>query len=179
MTSTQLATAPRTDRPGTDRPGTDPATTARSGATDGRRATPAAPATGRGAGAVVSAARIVVAFLFVCHGLQGLAGAFGGIDGAGTAVPAGMWPGWWACAIELVAGALVLIGLYARPAAVLCSGIMAFAYFTVHQPTGLLPIQNLGEPAVMFCWTFLLLAVVGPGSLALDTLRTRRTPTPH
>lgn len=53
---------------------------------------------------------------------------------------------------------------------------MAYAYFTIHQHKALLPIQNGGEPSVMFCWTFLLIAVAGPGVWALDTLllRSRR-----
>lgn len=52
---------------------------------------------------------------------------------------------------------------------------MAYAYFTVHQPEALLPIANHGEPAAMFCWMFLLIAVIGPGAFALDTLRRPRT----
>jgi putative oxidoreductase len=115
-------------------------------------------------GTAVAAFRIVVSFLFVCHGLQGF-GLFGGIDGAGTAVPFGTWPGWWAGAIELVAGALVLFGVFTRPAALLCSGTMAYAYFTVHQSLALLPLQNMGEPAALYSWIFLLIAVLGPGSL--------------
>jgi putative oxidoreductase len=56
--------------------------------------------------------------------------------------------------IELVAGGLVLIGLFIRPAALLRSGTMAFAYFTVHQPQGTLPLQNHGELAFLYCWIF-------------------------
>jgi putative oxidoreductase len=123
-------------------------------------------------GAALAAVRIVVSFLFICHGAQGL-GAFGGIDGQGTGVVFGAWPGWWATVIELVAGGLVLFGLFARQAALLCSGAMAYAYFTVHQPIGLLPLQNLGEQAALFCWIFLLIAVLGPGSFTLDSLRRR------
>jgi putative oxidoreductase len=126
-------------------------------------------------GAALSAVRIVVGFLFSCHGAQGLFGAFGGIDGAGTAVEVGSWPGWWGSLIELVAGVLVLLGLFTRPAAVLCSGAMAYAYFTVHQTVGLLPLQNMGEPAALYSWIFLLIAILGPGSFALDALRRRET----
>jgi putative oxidoreductase len=125
---------------------------------------------GRLGAAALSAVRIVVSFLFLCHGAQGLFGSFGGIDGQGTAVPVGSWPGWWGSMIHLVAGGLVLLGLATRPAALLCSGAMAYAYFTVHQPMGLLPLQNMGEQAALFCWTFLLIAVLGPGSFALDTV---------
>ncbi|MEV4314847.1 DoxX family protein [Actinocrispum sp. NPDC049592] len=124
-------------------------------------------------GATVSAFRVVVSFLFVCHGLQGF-GLFGGVDGAGTAVPFGVWPFWYAGVIELVAGAFVLLGIYTRPAAVLCSGIMAFAYFTVHQQLGLLPLQNMGEPAALYSWIFLLIAVLGPGSHTVASILRRR-----
>lgn len=117
----------------------------------------------------LTALRLVSGFLFACHGAQGF-GAFGGIDGHGAGVPFGMWPGWWASVIELVAGALVCLGLGTRVAAVLCSGVMAYAYFTVHQPLGLLPLQNMGEPAALYAWIFLLIAVAGPGRLALGRL---------
>ncbi len=110
----------------------------------------------------------MVSFLFICHGLQGIFGAFGGIDGNGTAVPAGMWPGWWASVICLAGGGLVLLGLLTRPAALLCSGAMAYAYFVVHLPLGLFPLENQGEQAALFSWIFLLIAVLGPGSWALD-----------
>lgn len=124
-------------------------------------------------GSTVSAFRIVVSFLFLCHGLQGF-GAFGGIDGRGGAVAFGTWPGWWGSVIELVGAALLLLGLFTRPAAVVCSGAMAYAYFVVHQPTGLLPLQNMGEMAALYSWIFLLIAVLGPGSFALDALLRRR-----
>ena len=126
-------------------------------------------------GVALSAFRIVVAFLFLCHSVQGLAGAFGGIDGNGAAVEFGSWPGWWGSLIELVGGVLVLLGLFTRPAAVLLSGVMAYAYFTVHQSIGLLPIQNLGEPAALYSWIFLLIAVLGSGTFALDTVRRARS----
>jgi putative oxidoreductase len=125
------------------------------------------PRTTKLQGVTLAAVRVVVSFLFACHGAQGF-GAFGGIDGQGMAVPVGMWPGWYASAIELFAALLVLVGLFARPAALLCSGAMAYAYFTVHAPMGLLPLQNMGEQAALFCWIFLLIAIVGPGSYTLD-----------
>lgn len=136
-----------------------------------RRSTTAA--TNNLSGLTVSAFRIVVSFMFTCHGLQGF-GLFGGVDGAGTAVPVGMWPGWYAGVIELVAGAFVLFGVGTRAAALLCSGTMAYAYFTVHQSLGLLPVQNMGEPAALYSWIFLLIAVLGPGSLTVATILRRR-----
>ncbi|SCG75303.1 DoxX family protein [Micromonospora humi] len=125
-------------------------------------------------GPVLSLFRIVVGLLFLLHGAASIFGILGGNPVTGKAVPVGTWPGWWAALIQLVCGALVLVGLFTRPAALLASGSMAYAYFVVHQPHGLLPISNGGEAAAMFCWSFLLVAVLGPGTWALDALLSRR-----
>ncbi|MFI6848303.1 DoxX family protein [Kitasatospora sp. NBC_00085] len=122
---------------------------------------------------VLTAFRAVVGLLFACHGAASLFGVFGGAKGGGT-IPAGQWPGWWAALIQLVGGVLVLAGLGTRIAALLCSGSMAYAYFTVHQEHALLPLQNGGEPSVMFCWAFLAIAALGSGPFALDRLFTGR-----
>jgi putative oxidoreductase len=122
---------------------------------------------------LLSLFRVIVGALFVCHGVATIFGVLGGSAGTGGAAPVGAWPGWWAALIQLVGGALVMLGLGTRAAALLCSGSMAYAYFTIHQEKSLLPIQNGGEAAVMFCWTFLLIALAGPGTWALDTLLTR------
>ena len=124
--------------------------------------------------AVLGVTRVVVSFLFTLHGVSNLFGAFGGVDGKGGTIAALTWPGGWASTIELVAGALVLVGLWTRPAAILCSGAMAYAYFTVHQPKGLFPIENHGELAALYSWIFLLIAVFGSGAFALDKYLRRR-----
>ncbi len=62
----------------------------------------------------------------------------------------------------------------ALSAALLASGSMAYAYFVVHQPEGLLPLRNGGELSALFCWSFVLIAVLGPGSWAVDNLWGRR-----
>ncbi|MEU4768695.1 DoxX family protein [Actinosynnema sp. NPDC023794] len=116
---------------------------------------------------VLAAFRVVVSFLFGLHGLQGL-GFLGGVDGQGAAVPFGSWPGWYGSVIELVGAVLVLVGLAARPAAFVLSGVMAYAYFTVHQPEALLPMHNMGELAAVYSWVFLLLAVLGPGAFTVQ-----------
>ncbi|MEU5937714.1 DoxX family protein [Micromonospora sp. NPDC047548] len=90
---------------------------------------------------------MVVGLLFLCRGLSSLLGVLGGSRGTGQSVPVGQWPGWWAALIQAVCGALVLVGLFTRPAALIASGSMAYACFTVHQPDGLLPIRNGGELA--------------------------------
>jgi putative oxidoreductase len=119
---------------------------------------------------VIGLYRIVIGFLFACHGLKSLFGLFG----AHAPTPLGQWPGWWAAAIQLACGVLVFAGVATRPAAVLGSGSMAYAYFTVHLTNGLWPIQNGGEAAALFCWSLLLVAFAGPGRFALSRLRGRR-----
>lgn len=154
MTTTLLTTSPK--------PKNAPKTTAVS------------PVAGKLPHVAIGVTRAVVSFLFACHGAVGLFGVFGGIDGQGGAVDLLSWPGWWASVIELVAGVLVMAGLFTRAAALLCSGVMAYAYFTVHQPIALFPIPNGGELAALYSWIFLLVAVLGPGAFALDALRRRR-----
>jgi len=101
--------------------------------------------------------RMVVGLLFAMHGAQKLFGWFGGGPDEMNAML------WAAGTIELVGGSLVAVGLFTSLAAFLCSGTMAVAYFTVHQPMGLLPIQNRGELAALYCWVFLWLASTGDG----------------
>ncbi|MFW6691164.1 DoxX family protein [Streptomyces sp. MAR4 CNX-425] len=119
--------------------------------------------------------RIVVGLLFACHGAATLLGVLGGPQG-GHAPSTGQWPHWWAAGIELIGGGLVLLGLATRSTASICSGSMAYAYFTEHQPEALFPIENGGEAAAMFCWAFLMIAFYGPGRWALDS-RLDRLPT--
>lgn len=118
--------------------------------------------------------RVVVGLLFACHGLASLFGLFGGSRGTGEPIPTGTWPGWYAAVIQLVCGLLVLVGLLTRPAAILASGSMAYAYFVVHQPDGLLPIENNGVNAALYAWTFLIIGAYGAGQYSLDHLIDRR-----
>ncbi|MBB2944571.1 putative oxidoreductase [Actinoplanes lutulentus] len=122
--------------------------------------------------------RIAVGLLFACHGLSSLFGLFGGSRGTGEPVPMGVWPGWYAALIQLVCGALVIAGLFTRPAAILASGSMAYAYFVVHQPDGLMPIENGGVTPALYAWTFLLIAVVGAGPWSVDALISSRRAKP-
>ncbi|UIX34954.1 DoxX family protein [Streptomyces sp. GQFP] len=115
--------------------------------------------------------RIVVGLLFACHGARSLFGVLGGEE----TVAAGAWPGWYAAVIELVGGSLVLLGLGTRVAAFIASGAMAYAYFDVHQPNALMPIQNQGELAAAFCWAFFLLVFTGSGAFGVDRLFAKRS----
>ncbi|MEE4545078.1 DoxX family protein [Streptomyces sp. V4-01] len=119
---------------------------------------------------------MVISLLFACHGAATVLGLFGGDDG--NRPSAGQWPGWWAGAIQLIGGVLVFLGvgeIGTRVAALLNSGSMAYAYFTVHQKHAVWPIQNGGELSVLFCWTFLLLAITGPGVWTLSWLMAKAT----
>jgi len=107
-----------------------------------------------------AAFRIVVGFLFMCHGAQKLFGAFGGHAQLHNPLMLG------AAIIEFGGGILVLLGLLTRFAAFIASGEMAVAYFMMHQPKGFLPIQNGGETAVLYCFAFLFIACHGAGKFA-------------
>jgi putative oxidoreductase len=110
--------------------------------------------------------RIVVGFLFLCHGLQKIFGVLGG--SSGEMPPALRWS---AGGIELVGGALVMVGFLTSWAAFIASGTMAVAYFMVHQPQALFPIVNKGEMAALYCWVFLFIAARGPGIWSVDASR--------
>ena len=114
--------------------------------------------------------RIVFGFLFLFHGLQKLFGMFGGLGG--QAVPLGSMFG-VAGIIELVCSVLIMLGLFTRIAAFIASGEMAAAYFIAHLPMGLIPIQNGGELALLYCFAFLYIAARGPGMCSLDGTRRR------
>ena len=105
--------------------------------------------------------RIVAGLLFLFHGLQ----KFGFVGG--QAVPLASLFG-AAAIIELVGGALIMIGLATSPVAFICSGEMAYAYFTAHQPRGTWPIQNQGELAALYCFVFLYISTRGGGALSVD-----------
>ena len=77
---------------------------------------------------------------------------------------------WFAGLLELVGGALLVVGLFTRCAAFVLSGEMAFAYFIEHAPGGLYPALNGGLPAVLFCFVFLYLSAAGGGPWSLDRM---------
>jgi len=117
---------------------------------------------------LLSVLRIVVAFLYLLHGTQKLFAIPPSASGATVALASRMGA---AGVIEIVGGLLILLGLFTRPAAFICSGEMAFAYFLAHAPRGPLPIGNAGELPVLFCFVFLYLAAAGGGAWSLDALR--------
>ncbi len=70
--------------------------------------------------------------------------------------------------IELVAGVLLVIGLFTRPAAFIASGMTAVAYFYAHAGRSFFPILNGGELAALYAFVFLYLAAAGGGPVSLD-----------
>ena len=75
--------------------------------------------------------------------------------------------------IELVAGALITIGLFTRLAAFIASGEMAVAYWMMHFPKSPWPLVNQGEGAILFCFVFLFICAAGPGAWSIDHARMR------
>jgi putative oxidoreductase len=106
--------------------------------------------------------RIVVGLLFACHGAQKLFGLFGGPQ-----MPLASLMG-LAAVIELLGGLFVAIGFLTSTVAFIASGEMAAAYFMAHFPRGGVPLQNGGEPAVLYCFIFLYIASRGAGIWGVD-----------
>ena len=111
--------------------------------------------------------RIIAGLLFVAHGGQKVFGWFGG-----QPVSLGSLFG-LAGIIEIVFGILITIGLLTSFAAFIASGQMAVAYFIGHFPKSFWPLENDGEPAVLFCFIFLYLATQGSGIWSVDSARGR------
>lgn len=120
--------------------------------------------------AVLSLFRVVVGLFFLCHATAHL---FGWPSGPAAAV--GQWPYFYAGVIELVTGILITLGLFTRIAAFVASGTMAYAFFTAHVPTSIIPMLNGGEPAALYCFIFFLLVFTGGGTYALDTKLNRKS----
>lgn len=109
--------------------------------------------------------RIVAGFTFTLHGLQKIVGAFGGLGGHTAAIFSQMW---FAGALELVGGALIILGWFTRPVAFVLCGEMAVAYFMVHIRINFFPLLNMGEITVLYCFIFLYLVTSGPGAFSVD-----------
>jgi len=75
--------------------------------------------------------------------------------------------------LEVVGGAMIILGLCTRVVAFILSGEMAVAYFQFHAPNGFLPIVNNGQPAVLYCFIFLYLVFAGAGPWSIDALIAR------
>ena len=112
--------------------------------------------------------RIISGLMFAMHGTQKFFGFPPPNQPGGMPLSALLTVGG---AIELVAGLMIMVGLFAGFAAFIACGEMAVAYFLVHQKMGWLPIQNQGELAVLYCFIFLYIAARGSGVWSVDSLR--------
>jgi len=119
---------------------------------------------------MVSVLRIASALLFLEHGTQKLLG-FPPSAGPGPELVSllGVQGG-----LELVGGALLVVGLFTRPVAFILAGDMAVAYFMVHAPKSFFPALNGGDAAILYCFVFLCLAVAGGGPWSIDSIRRDR-----
>lgn len=106
--------------------------------------------------------RIVSGLLFSVHGFQKMFGVLGRAEPVDLLSQMGL-----AAIIEVVGGLSIALGLFTSVWAFIASGQMAVAYFQAHLPRGFWPVQNGGEPAVLFCFLFLYVAAVGTGKWGL------------
>ena len=119
---------------------------------------------------VLAVVRIIVALLFIEHGLMKLFAFPAAIPGLPSPLPGIMLA---AALIEIVGGAMIAVGLFTRAAAFICSGEMAAAYFMFHAPQSFWPAVNQGDAAILFCFVFLYLAAVGAGPWSVDAYRSQ------
>jgi putative oxidoreductase len=113
----------------------------------------------------LSVLRIITGLMIIEHGMAKLIGypvvaAFANLKLFSLLGAAG--------AIELIGGALLILGLFTQPAAFILSGEMAVAYFMVHAPRGFYPLINGGTLAIIYCFACLYLSTAGAGPWSVD-----------
>lgn len=117
--------------------------------------------------------RIVTGLIFLAHGSSKLLGFPPAGEGQPTNPPLMSLMGIGGL-LELVGGALIVLGLFTRPVAFVLAGEMAVAYWMFHAPQGPYPLSNGGDAAILYCFVFLYLVFAGPGRPALDEMVGRR-----
>ncbi|HZO51264.1 MAG TPA: DoxX family protein [Bryobacteraceae bacterium] len=117
-----------------------------------------------------SVLRMVAGFLFMQFGMMKTFAFPVGVPPNGGTVPLMSQVGVGGV-LEMTCGALLLLGLFTRPAAFLMSGQMAVAYFQFHAPKGLWPLVNGGVDAALFCFLWLYFSAAGGGPWSIDALR--------
>jgi len=110
--------------------------------------------------------RIVAGYMFMLHGTQKL------LDFPNP-YPMGELNMFMAVGggIEMIGGALILVGLFTRLVAFICSGQMAIAYWMFHAPEAnpIFPILNGGDLSIMYSFVFLYFACRGAGIWSIDS----------
>src|ERR1700739_3485705 len=110
---------------------------------------------------ILSVLRIVVALLFLQHGLQ----KYFGFPSAGPPMSPLLYV---QGAIEIVGSVLLLVGAYTRVVAFVLAGDMAVAYFMAHFPRSFFPAANGGNLAVLYCFAFFYMFFAGDGPWSFD-----------
>ena len=115
---------------------------------------------------------MMTAFMFILAGTSKLFAFPAALlpNGATAVFPTQIW---FAGALEVFGGSLLLLGLFTRPVAFLLSGEMAVAYFQFHFPRGFWPTMNNGVSPVLYCFIWLYLSAAGAGPWSLDAWRRR------
>ena len=113
----------------------------------------------------LSLLRIITGLLIIQHGMGKIIG-FPVVAMYATVKPLSLIG--TAGFIELIGGALLIIGLCTRPVAFVLSGMMAFAYVIGHFPKGFHPLINGGTVAALYCFTCLYLSTAGAGPWSVD-----------
>lgn len=112
--------------------------------------------------------RIACGLMFAFHGAQKILGVCVPPQMPPMAIGSQLWLGGM---IELIGGALILVGWQTRWAAFLSSGTMAVAYAQFHWKfqwnSNFWPSINQGELAAVYAWVFLYMACRGNGILSL------------
>jgi putative oxidoreductase len=115
--------------------------------------------------------RIVLAHMILLHGLRELFG----IAPARPRGPGSFMPldplGHPGGVLLVIFGTLLLVGWFARPAALILALQCVFAYFYAAAPRGLWPIRNGGIDTLTYAFIFVYLAVAGAGAWSIDGLR--------
>jgi putative oxidoreductase len=117
--------------------------------------------------------RIVTGLIFLAHGSSKLLGFPPPGEGTPSSPPLMSLMGIGGI-LELVGGALIVLGLFTRPVAFILAGEMAVAYWMFHAPQSPFPLANGGDAAILYCFVFLYLVFAGPGRLAADNAMGRR-----
>jgi putative oxidoreductase len=138
--------------------------------------------------------RVTLGALFVMHGYFAFAvltpaGAAGDVTRLGFPPTLAVPLAWYLVAAQLGGGALLVIGLWTRLAALLQVPIMASAVFLVHFPQGFFlrgiivdaakdqAVAGGYEYALLVLAATLAVALLGGGELSVDARRGRRRPT--
>jgi putative oxidoreductase len=115
---------------------------------------------------VLSLLRVAAGAAFMAHGTQ----KWLDFPPRGGAAPELLSLGGASGAIELIGGALIVLGFFTRPAAFICSGMMAVGYFLFHAPQSFFPVLNGGDAALLYCFAFFYIFFAGPGPWSLDRI---------